>query len=728
MATPAQNNAPATRLDLRAGGVAVLTLDCPDRSVNILSTRVMEEIAGRLDELEKQKDLRGLVIVSGKPSGFIAGADLTEFVAGLDQPKDEIVQVSRRGQLLFERLANTPYVTVAAINGLCVGGGAELAVWCDRRVVTESALIGFPEVKLGLFPGWGGTVRAPRIVGLSNAAEMITGGDNVAADEAQAMGLADDVVPNPKKGDDGSPLVDAAVRLIEQEQESKAYLADRERWAGPITQSETELAFLGATASAMVQQKTGGHYPAPMAALELLLEASQQDATAALASEAEAFAPLFGSPVNRALLNVFFLTDRAKKVAGDQPADKDFPRSAAVVGAGIMGQGIAAANVKRCVPVLLSDTRAEALGAGVAGVVREVSYNKKTKSADAGLAIERGALVNAATSPESLAACEVVIEAIIERADAKRELFAALEPHATERTILASNTSTIPITQLAEGLKHPERFCGLHFFNPVRKMPLVEVIRGEKTSDATVAQMAAYARRLGKTPVVVSDGPGFLVNRLLMPYMNEAALMAGEGVPTKAIEKTAKAFGMPMGPLELHDVVGLDTCLHAGRVMAAAFSDRVEPAGAVAAMVEAGRLGQKNGKGFYDWAPGKGGKPPKKTPSAEAGEILKAESSKAKAAGDYDLADRLLMPMLVEATRAVEDGIVPSVRDVDLALILGVGFPPHKGGLFHWADTVGAAEILKRLEPLAPLGKRFEPTEMIKKAAAGGVSFYDMIL
>ncbi|MEM6655154.1 MAG: 3-hydroxyacyl-CoA dehydrogenase NAD-binding domain-containing protein [Planctomycetota bacterium] len=722
------------------GGVAVLTLDDPDKSANVLSASVLDEIEHHLNTLSDRSDVAGLIIASAKPGIFIAGADLTEFAANLDADKDEIVAVSRRGQQLFGRLASAPFVTVAAIDGMCVGGGAELAVWCDRRVAAADAKtqIGFPEVKLGLFPGWGGTARTPRLVGLSNAVELVTGGENVGAAEAFKLGVVDDLVESPAAGGNGdsstaedqisSPLIDAAIRTIAADRQSGDYLRDRRRWAEPIPFSETELGFLGATANAVIQQKTGGHYPAPLAALELMLEASMLDLDAACELEAERFAPLFGSPVNRALLNVFFLTDRAKKAQGNGRGESrpHAIKTAAVIGAGIMGQGIASANAKRGVSVVLSDSRPDALATGVSAVVREAAYDKTVRGPTADNAIRLSALVDGSTDPAQLSKSDVVIEAILENADAKRELFQSLGPHLGDQTILCSNTSTIPITELAEGLRAPDRFCGLHFFNPVRKMPLVEVIRGEKTSDATVAAMTAYTRRLGKTPVVVGDGPGFLVNRLLLPYMNEAALLVAEGVPIKSVERAAKAFGMPMGPLTLYDVVGLDTCVHAGGVMHRAFPDRVVPATLVEQLVKAGRLGQKNGKGFFDYPPTKPGKPPKGVPSDEVEKLIQANAHSAgnePQAEPADLVDRLMLPMLVEATRAIEEGIVSDVRDVDLALILGIGFPPHKGGLFHWADTVGAARIIEKLKPLEPLGKRFEATGLITNAATRRTKF-----
>lgn len=716
-----------TSLAVHDDGLAVITLDRQGSSANLLSSGVLDEIEGHLNALDKRSGVSGLVFVSAKPGIFIAGADLTEFAAGLDQSDEEVQRVSQRGQQLLGRLATCGYVTVAAIDGICVGGGAELAVWCDRRILTTSSKtqFGFPEVKLGLFPGWGGTARTPRMIGLSNAVELVTGGESVGAHEAAKLGLAEDLVA------DAEGLIDAARRMVAAESDSGDYLADRKAWSDPITIDPTELGFLGATASAYIQGQTGGHYPAPLAALELMLEASQVDLEAACEMESQRFAPLFGSPVNRSLLNVFFLQDRAKKtdVGSRQSPDESsehwqHARRVSVIGAGIMGQGIAAANVKRGIAVSMSDMREEALLVGISGVVREASYNKQTKSVDAELAIERSALVDAALSDAELGWADIVIEAVVENLEVKHQLFERLERHLGERTILCSNTSTIPISQLAEGLAHPDRFCGLHFFNPVRKMPLVEVIRGKRTSEATIAAMAYYARRLGKTPVIVNDGPGFLVNRLLLPYMNEAALLVSEGVPIKDVERAAKDFGMPMGPITLYDVVGLDTCLHAGGVMLEAFPDRVVPATIVERLVEAGRLGQKNGRGFFDYPSAKPGKPPKGVPSDEAAKLIDEDRRRAEV--DAPIVDRLMLPMLLEATRAVEDGVAADVRDVDLALILGIGFPPHKGGLFHWADTIGAAAILERLKPLEPLGERFRPTALLTQVAADGGKFYDL--
>lgn len=704
-------------LDFPAADIARLTFNDPAKGANILSSAVLDDLEKHLTELEKRKDLAGLIIRSTKPGVFIAGADLREFVQWLDSPPEEVQAFCRRGQTLFARFTKAPFVTVAAIDGVCLGGGAELAVWCDHRLMTDSPKThyGFPEVKLGLYPGWGGTARAPRIIGLSNAVELITGGESIDGAAAYKLGLAVAVV-KPEQ------LDQAAIELVRQEQTSGEYKQNRERWSQPLAIDDTELAFLGATGSAYIQQQTGGHYPAPLVALEVMLEASSLDVSAACEREAEGFPSLFGSPVNRALLNVFFLQDKNKKDPGvDNPEIKPRPiRSASVIGAGIMGQGIAAANVKRKIPTTLTDVSHEALARGVSGILEEVAYNKVTKAADAHKAIELSPYINGSTSPAEVAASDLVIEAVIENLDIKQKVYADLEPKLGPETILASNTSTIPISKLAAGLKNPERFCGLHFFNPVRKMPLVEVIRGAKTSDETVATLVAYAKAIGKSPIVVGDGPGFLVNRILLPYMTESVQLLMEGAAVRHIEKCASAFGMPMGPLTLFDVVGIDTAVHAGRVMYAAFPDRVITNELLIALFKSGKLGQKTGTGFFSYKNKKG----KGEPYPEFEAMLAERREGERKFSPDELTHRLFFPMLLEATRILDEGLVRDVRDVDLALIYGLGFPPFRGGLLFWADTIGAKKIVELLEPMKKIGKRYEPTPRLLKMAETGEKFY----
>jgi 3-hydroxyacyl-CoA dehydrogenase/enoyl-CoA hydratase/carnithine racemase len=697
--------------------VALITFDLPGKGANILSLPVLQELAALLDQLQSRSDLAGLVISSGKPGSFIAGADIREFLASLGAPKSEIVRTCRRGQQLFQRLSQMPFVTVAAIDGICVGGGAELAVWCDRRVMSDSpkSEIGFPEVKLGLYPGWGGTVRAPRMIGLANALEMITSGESIDSRAAQALGLVSDVVPADK-------LISAAIGVIRAEKQSGQYLKDRQRWNGPIREEPTELGFLGATASAMIQGETKGNYPAPMAALELMLETSQLSADEALQREAEGMAQLFGSPVNAALINVFFLTDRNKRDTGleQQGVTAAALKSVGVIGSGIMGSGIAGATLKSEIPLALTDANAEALARGAKQALEDAAYNRKAKGPDLAKTLKLAPLFSVTHREEEIAGCDLVIEAIIEKEAAKKELYSRLESLLRPDAILASNTSTIPITRLAAGLKRPERFCGLHFFNPVRRMKLVEVIRGKQTSDETVATAVAFAKRIGKMPVVVNDGPGFLVNRLLFPYMNEAIELLCDGASIKDIDRAATTFGMPMGPITLYDLVGLDTAMYAGTVMYQAFPDRVVASPLVPAMVKQGRLGQKSGRGFFSYQNKKG----RAEVDPAVDKLIASYRRGERKFSREDLIGRLFLPMLLEATRMLEEKIVRDVRDVDLGLIFGLGFPPFQGGLLYWADTIGAAKLLEMIKPLEPLGARFQPTPLLKEMATSGRKFY----
>ncbi len=699
--------------------VALLTLDDPTKGANILGAGVLAEFAKHFDALEKRTDLSGLVIKSAKPGIFIAGADIREFVAAGDATKAEVAKIADHGRDLFRRLSRMPFVTIAAIDGICVGGGAELAVWCDRRLMADNpkTQFGYPEVKLGLYPGWGGTVRTPRMVGLSNAVELITGGESINAKAAKTMGLATETTASDR-------LLQAAIDLARAEKKSGDYLKDREQWSQKITMSDTELAFLGATAAGYIQQQTKGQYPAPLAALNVMLEASQMDETAANAAETEGFVQLFGTPISKALINVFFLTDRNKKDAGvaDRSIKPKEIKSVGVIGAGIMGHGIAAASVKRELSVTVFDARPAALADGIRKAIEEASFDKTIKGPSTEKVLKLAPLMRAATCDADFAGCDLVIEAVVENEKIKHEVYSKLEPVLRDTAILASNTSAISIGKLAEGLKRPAQFCGIHFFNPVRKMPLVEVIRGPKTSDETIATAVAFAKGLGKSPIVVEDGPGFLVNRLLFPYMNEALELLLAGTPIKAIDGAAKAFGMPMGPIVLYDVVGLDTALFAGGVMVEAFPDRFLKAPLLETMVKAGRLGQKSRSGFFAY---KDPKSDRGEPDPGFDELLKPHLRTPEKLSPQQVTERLFLPMLLEATRVLEEKKVRDPRDVDLGLIFGIGFPPFKGGLLFWADTLGAAKIVEMLKPYEALGERFKPTPLLLELARSGRKFYD---
>ncbi len=709
-------DAPSIALSFPQPDVAVLTFDTPGKSANVLSRGTLAELAMHLDVLEARTDLAGVLLCSRKPGVFIAGADLREFAAAGTPPREEVVALAAGGRKLFARLSRLPCVSVAAIDGACLGGGAELALWCDRRLMTThpKCQFGLPEVKLGMFPGWGGTVRLPRLVGLGNAVELVCGGESIDGKTALAMGLVSDVVP-PER------LEAAALALIRAEQACRAYVQDRQHWQQPLQVTETELAFLAATAAAYIQGQTKGHYPAPMAALDLLVSSARLDADEAGQRESEGFAELFGTPVNRALINVFFLQDRNKKdpgVGGDVQ-----PRSVGrvgIVGAGIMGSGIAAAVIKREMPAVVFDVSPQALAGGLAKALEEAAYDRSLRGPDPQRLVKLAPLLQTAAREEDVALCDLVIEAVIENPKVKQELFARLEPLLAPDAVLASNTSAISIGRLAEGLQRPEQFCGLHFFNPVRRMPLVEVIRGPRTSDQTVATAVAFAKALGKNPIVVRDGPGFLVNRLLFPYMNEALELVLEGASLEEVDRAATLFGMPMGPITLFDVVGLDTALYAGRVMHEAFPDRVVQSPLLAALVEQGRLGQKSGAGFFSYARRKD----RGEPDPQVEQLIEQLRRARRTISLEELQDRLFLPMLLEATRVLAEGLVRDARDVDLGLIYGIGFPPFRGGLLFWADELGAPAILQRLGPYEQLGERFQPTPLLAETARSGGRFY----
>lgn len=707
----------ALRLSFPESDIALLEFDLPSKSVNVLSRAVVEELSKHLDVLEKRPNTVGLILMSAKPSGFIAGADVREFLAALQTGGGDVAAMSRQGHRLFQRLSSGPFVSVAAIHGVCLGGGAELSAWCDLRIMTndEKTEYGCPEVKLGLIPGWGGTARLPRLIGLANAVELVTGGESIDARRAFSLGLAWDVVPSDQ-------LLAASIRAVRAARQDDRYRLNRKRANDPVRMSDTELAFLGATANAMIQQETHGNYPAPLLALELMLEASSLPLEDALQREAEAFAQVFGTPVNQALLNVFFLTDRAKKPpAGiDEKVKPRAVTQVGVVGAGIMGAGIAAATVKRELATTLVDSQPAALEKGTREVLEDVAYDKRTRKPDPQRALKLGAKLHSADALASLAHCDLVVEAIVENLEAKQKLYAELEPLIASDAVLATNTSTIPITKLADGLKHPERFCGIHFFNPVRRMKLVEIIRGAKSSEESLATAAAYARQIGKFAIVVKDGPGFLVNRLLSPYLNSALELIYDGVSIKEIDKASLKFGMPIGPIALYDLVGLDTAFYAGKTMYEAYPDRFIASPIIPALMKAGRLGRKNGLGFFSYQNKK--QKAETDPAADA--ILAQYVKNKRSLSSEEITLRLFLPMLLEATRALEEQVVADPRDVDTGLIYGLGFPPFKGGLLFWADTIGSAKLLEMVQSLQGTSKSLAPTKLLQEMAAANRKFY----
>lgn len=705
----------ALRWEVTDDGYALVTFDQPESRANTLNQAVLGELEEIVERATAAKDVRGLIFRSGKPGMFVAGADLKELSAA-DLDADKTRQLLQRGLAVIAAFEQLPYPTVVLIDGACMGGGTELALGFDYRLAGSSpkVSIGLPEVKIGLIPGWGGTQRLPRIIGPSLAAELICAGETVTADKAKSLGIVFDAVPSER-------LVDEAKRILAWTRESGDWQKQRQRKRQPVGVTEDQLGFTEAVARAVILQKTKGQVPAPLAALEAIVKGCNLPLDEGLAIESERFIPLAGSTVSRNLIAVFFMNQRLSKDTGveDAAIQPGSVESVAVVGAGIMGSGIAGAHVRRSIPAVMVDKFPEALEKGVISISKMLQSRASIGRMSQDEVLAALAILCPGRSLRMIQGADVVIEAIIEDEATKVALFREIQDLISDQTIIASNTSTISITRMAESVRQPARFAGMHFFNPVDRMPLVEVIRGEKTSDETVVTLVAHAKRLKKTPIVVRDCAGFLVNRILFPYLNEAMLLLEEGADPRRIDRAAEDFGMPMGPITLTDMVGLDTSLFAGRVIAAAYPEVAVTSGILEDLVQAGRLGKKSGAGFYSYSKGGRG-----ADDPELEQFLSKHRREQRKISQEELTDRLFLPMLTEASRTLMDRIVRSAEDVDMGLILGIGFPAHRGGILRWADTVGLPRILEKLEKYRHLGRRFHPTEQMEMLVREGRGFY----
>ncbi len=706
----------AFRFDVAPDGLGVLTFDLPGERVNKLSRDVLVELSEVLVRLSQDPRVRGLVVASGKPDVFIAGADIKEFTQV--RPEDAST-ASARGNALLEQLARLPFPTVAAINGVCLGGGTEFALACDWRVMSDAsaARIGFPEVRLGLFPAWGGSVRLPRLVGLSAALDLILTAKQLDARRAKKIGLVDEAVP--------AAIFDEYARRF-----ARSKIGSGKRTPRPARRSAAERA-LEATplgrrlvfqkARERVLAQTGGHYPAPLEAIAVIEESYGLPVEAALEVESRRIANVFGGEVQRNLLEIFFSTEQVKKETGVDDLSVR-PREVSrlgVLGAGLMGGGIAQLAADRGIPARMKDIDPKALAHGYAAaakIFREAIERRRLTEREMAA---RMAKLSGTLDYSGFARCEVTVEAVVEKIEVKRAVLAEWERAVPDTAVFASNTSTLPIGQIASGAARPERVAGMHFFNPVHRMPLVEVIRGERSSDATVATIFALAKKLGKTPVVVRDLPGFLVNRILGPYLSEAVRLLREGCRIEDVDRVMTDFGMPVGPLALLDDIGLDVAVKAGEVLQAAFPQRIK-SGGDEALVAAGRLGRKSGGGFYEYSGGKRGRP-----AGEAYEALRTEPAASLPFSRDVIESRLVLPMVNEAAFCLEDGVVPGPGKLDLAMILGTGFPPFTGGLLRWADSTGLPRVRSLLEDLTErFGARFEPARTVRRLADARGSFY----
>jgi 3-hydroxyacyl-CoA dehydrogenase/enoyl-CoA hydratase/3-hydroxybutyryl-CoA epimerase/enoyl-CoA isomerase len=647
------------------------------------------------------------------------GADITEFLAHFKKSEAELTAWILGTDALFSALEDLDAPSVVAINGIAVGGGFEFCLTASYRAMSQAAQVGLPETKLGLFPGWGGTVRLSRLCGADTAIEWIAGGEQWAAADALKAGAVDAVVAP-------LDLREAALGMLRDAADGKLdWRARRAEKQAPLKLNAIEAGMAFASSKAFVAGKAGAHYPAPLAAIEVIEKGAGLDRDGALAIEAKSFAKIAKTSAAHALVSVFLGDQAVKRIAKKHAKAARPVKRAAVLGAGIMGGGIAYQSASRGVPVLMKDVAPKALEAGVAEATKLLEKQVERGKLTTGKMAQVLAGITPTLAYGDIGSVDFVVEAVVENEAVKKGVLAEVEALLPKHAILATNTSTISVTRLATALKRPESFCGMHFFNPVPRMPLVEVIRGEKSGEAAIATAVAYAQALGKTPIVVADCGGFLVNRVLFPYFAAFDLLLKDGVDYERIDKVMEKWGWPMGPALLVDVVGIDTCVHADKVLAEAYPDRMRHEGtsAIEAMVGAARLGQKNGKGFYAWKPEKKG-PPSKQSDPEARALVEALAKRKAELADEEITERMMLPMLLESSRVLEEGIVATPVEVDMALLNGLGFPPFRGGIFRWADATRAAVLLKAAEKYRSLGALYTPTRQLTTLASSGQGFH----
>jgi 3-hydroxyacyl-CoA dehydrogenase/enoyl-CoA hydratase/3-hydroxybutyryl-CoA epimerase len=709
---------------VRIGDIAWLALDDPAKKVNTLSTRLFAEFEDQIAELESDPP-EALVIVSGKPEGFVAGADLEE-LARLTE-RGPILAMLQRGHELMERLAGLPFPTVAAIHGACLGGGLELALACGRRVATQhpKTKLGLPEVQLGLIPGLGGTQRLPRLIGVPDALDLILTGKQVDARKAKRLGLVDNVC-HP------ADLRQAAERLARLGRGDFKDLEKRRTSGRSFTQkvgnllTHTPLAdrMVWEKARAGVLEKTGGHYPAPLVAIAIVRDGLELPIRRALDLEAGAFGELVLSDTAKNLISIFFRKNEVDARAGKlaQAAKGRNLETVAVLGAGFMGSGIAQVLAYRGTNVILKDRDLAAVARGLqfcGEQLRELKKRRKLTQPELQLAMAR---LRGTDSYAGFQRAGMVIEAVFEDVAVKHQVIREVEALIPEDAVFASNTSAIPITRLAEASVRPQNFVGMHFFSPVHKMPLLEIIRHPGTSPEALAATVEIGRRMGKTVIVVNDGPGFFTSRVLGPFLNEAAWMLIEGARIDHVDTVMTRWGWPVGPFALLDEVGLDVARHVAEVVAPYLGDRLQPPPVFERMVASGRLGRKGGRGFYLYGQG-----PKRVDD-EVYRLLDWEEAPFSPMGDTEIAERCWLQMLNETARCMEEGIVTDPADVDLGVLFGFGFPAFRGGLLREADRMGLPWVVDRLETYAAAldsrGSRLEPAPLLRDMARRGARFY----
>lgn len=708
----------AVSVALLDDGIAELKFDLQGESVNKFNRETVEDLQAAVDAIKGESNIKGLIVTSGK-GVFIVGADITEFTEMFKLPEDEIAGWCLKSNQVFNAVEDLDMPTVCAVNGIALGGGLEMALACDYRVLADSAQIGLPEVKLGLFPGFGGTVRLPRLIGVDNAVEWIAAAGQHRSDKALKDGVVDAVLPAEK-------VRDSAIALVKECLAGKIdYKAKRAEKLAPLTLPPMENMMAFQTSTAFVAQQAGRNYPAPLAAVGVMQQHGGLTRNDANAVEAKGFAKVAKTPQATALVGLFLADQAVKKANGKHAKGAAEINLAAVLGAGIMGGGIAYQSASKGTPIIMKDIANAALDLGMGEATKLLTKRvdrKKMTPAKMGQVLSS---IRPTLNYGDFKDVDVVVEAVVENPKIKQAVLAETETHLKDGAVMASNTSTISISHLAKGLKKPENFAGMHFFNPVHMMPLVEIIRGEKTSDATVGTLVAYATKMGKNPIVVNDCPGFLVNRVLFPYFAGFGMLMRDGADFQAIDKVMEKFGWPMGPAYLMDVVGIDTGVHAAEVMADGFPDRMKHdfKDPTEVMFENKRYGQKTKVGFYKYEEDKKGKS-KKVVDEETYALIKPHVADSAEFEADDIIARMMIPLCTETVRCLEDNIVGSAAEADMAMIYGIGFPPFRGGPMRYIDSIGVKEFVALCDKYAHLGKLYEAPQMLKDMAASGKNFF----
>jgi len=708
----------AIRVQALGDGIAEMQFDLEGDSVNKFNRLTLNEFRQAVDALRAETSLRGVLVTSAKGM-FIVGADITEFVGLFRAPEEQLIGWCGEVNRMFCDFEDLPLPTVVAINGMALGGGFEICLACDYRVVAESARVGQPEVKLGIIPGFGGTVRLPRLIGSDNAIEWIASGKDYGARDALKFGAVDAVVADER-------LREAALDLLKRAAAGELdYRARRQPKLEPLKLDNIEQMMAFESAKGLVAAQAGPHYPAPVAAVKCIQKAANARRDEALKIESATFAKLARTPVTASLVGLFLNEQVLKHKARQYEKAARAVNQAAVLGAGIMGGGIAYQSALKGTPILIKDIREEAIQQGLAEAAKLLEKRVEKGRLTPAQMAEALNGIRPTLSYGDFGQVDLVVEAVVENPKVKQAVLAEVEGTVKDDCVLATNTSTISIGFLARSLKRPENFCGMHFFNPVPVMPLVEVIRGEQSSERTIATTVAFARKMGKNPIVVRDCPGFLVNRVLFPYFDGFARLLGAGIDFQRIDRVMETFGWPMGPAYLLDVVGIDTAHHARGVLAEGFPERMkqERRTAIDALYEAGRLGQKNGKGFYRYEPDAGGKP-KKLPDPEVAGVLAPIVFEQRELSDEDIVHSLMLPLCLESVRCLEEGIVGSAAEADMGLVYGIGFPPFHGGALRYIDNVGVAEFVALADRYADQGALYRPTEKLREMARNGQTFF----